>query len=41
MILKNFEIDKIDLNKTNIILLYGKNNGFKKETIKIILKNIK
>ncbi len=41
MILKNFEIDKIDLNKTNIILLYGKNNGFKKETTKIILKNIK
>ena len=41
MILKNFEIDKIDLNKTNIILLYGKNNCFKKETIKIILKNIK
>ncbi len=40
MILKNFEIDKIDLNKTNIILLYGKNNGFKKETINKILKNI-
>ena len=41
MILKNFEIDKIDLNKNNIILLYGKNNGFKKKKIKIILKNIK
>jgi len=41
MILKNFEIDKIDLDKTNIILLYGKNNGFKKETINKILKNIK
>tara|TARA_B100000965_G_scaffold353379_1_gene329190 strand:+ start:3073 stop:4065 length:993 start_codon:yes stop_codon:yes gene_type:complete len=39
MILKNFEINKININKNNFILFYGKNEGFKKEAINIILKN--
>ena len=33
MILKYFEIEKIDLKKTKLFLLYGKNNGLIKETI--------
>ena len=39
MIIKSSDITKLDLNKNNFILLYGKNEGFKKEAIKIILKN--
>ncbi len=39
MILKNFEVNKIDIYKNNFILFYGKNEGYKKESIKIILKN--
>ncbi len=33
MIIKNFELKKIDLKKNKFILLYGKNEGLKKETI--------
>ncbi len=33
MILKSFDIEKINLNKFKIILLYGKNEGLKNETI--------
>ena len=29
MIIKNFEINKIDLKLNNLILLYGSNEGFK------------
>ena len=41
MILKFFEIDKIDLNKNNIVLFYGKNEGLKNENTKALLKNSK
>ena len=34
MILKNYEIDKINLNNSNILLFYGKNQGAKQEGIK-------
>ena len=33
MIIKNFELNKINFRKNKFILLYGKNEGFKKETI--------
>tara|TARA_Y100000389_G_scaffold151074_1_gene150754 strand:+ start:172 stop:1164 length:993 start_codon:yes stop_codon:yes gene_type:complete len=39
MILKSYEIKKIDLKKSNFILFYGKNEGYKKEAIKFIVKN--
>ncbi len=39
MILKHFDLKKIDLNFNNFILLYGKNEGLKKESIKVILKD--
>ena len=31
MIIKSFEINKINLDLNNLFLLYGKNNGFKNE----------
>ena len=37
MILKHFEINKINLNEINIILFYGKNEGLKNEAIKSLL----
>ena len=39
MILKSFDINKIDLNIHHLILFYGKNEGFKKETIKILIND--
>ena len=33
MIIKSYEINKINLNKSNIILLYGKNEGLQNEII--------
>ena len=39
MILKYFEIEKIDLKKTKLFLLYGKNNGLIKETTNKIAFN--
>lgn len=39
MILRSNEINKIDLNQNKIILLYGKNDGFKAQTIKELTKN--
>ncbi len=41
MILKFFEIDKINLDKNNKILFYGKNEGLKTEAIKKLIKNNK
>ena len=38
MILKSYETKKIDINKNNIILFYGQNEGSKKEEISKILK---
>jgi DNA polymerase-3 subunit delta len=41
MILKSFELNKIDLLKNKIILLYGKNEGHKNEIISNITKKNK
>ena len=39
MIIKSQEINNINLKKYKFFLLYGKNEGLKKETILKILKN--
>jgi DNA polymerase-3 subunit delta len=39
MILKSFELNKVNLNIHKLILLYGKNEGLKNETINVLLKN--
>ena len=39
MILKSFELNKIDLKNNKIILLYGKNEGHKNEIVSTIIKN--
>ena len=39
MITKSYELNKINLNQSPFILLYGKNEGFKNQTITQILKN--
>ena len=39
MIYKNFETNKINLDKNKIILFYGKNDGLKNETIKKLINN--
>ena len=41
MILKSFELNKINLQKNKIILLYGKNEGLKSEFISTITKKNK
>ena len=41
MIVKYFQAKKIDLNRNKIILLYGNNDGFKKEIIKDLIDNKK
>ena len=41
MILKSYEIKKINLSKSKIILLYGKNEGAKKEALKTLIDNKK
>ena len=41
MIVKSHEINKLNKNKANFYLLYGKNNGLKKELTKYILKEEK
>ena len=33
MIIKNFELKKLDKNLCNLILLYGENEGFKQKII--------
>ena len=38
MILKSYEINKINLNINKIILLYGRNDGLKSETINTLIK---
>ncbi len=40
MILKSFELDKINLKKNKIILFYGKNEGLKKECILKLTKDL-
>ena len=39
MIIKSFEANKLNLNKNPFVLLYGKNDGLKKEIKNILLKN--
>ena len=39
MILKSFEIKKIDQNINHLILFYGKNEGLKNETLNILIKD--
>ena len=39
MIIKSFEIKKININKNPFILLYGKNEGLKNQTKISLLKN--
>ena len=39
MILKAYDINKINLNKNKIILLYGKNNGLKNSFKKKLTEN--
>ena len=41
MIVKSFEINKINLTLNNLFLFYGKNEGFKNEVTKNILMNKK
>ena len=38
MIIKSFELNKIDLNKKRLILLYGVNEGLKKQAINNLIK---
>ncbi len=40
MIIKNFELNKINLKKNNILLLHGKNEGLKNEAVSRILKDL-
>ena len=40
MIIKNYEINKINLDENKIILFYGKNEGLKNESFNFISKNI-
>ena len=39
MILKSYEIKKINLNISNLVLFYGKNEGLKKEALNILIKD--
>ena len=41
MILKNYQLSKINLNDNKLILLYGKNEGLKNQTIKELIKGQK
>ena len=41
MIIKSHELNKINLNQSPFVLLYGKNEGFKNQAITQILKNKK
>ena len=38
MLVKSYEVDKVNLDKNKFILLYGQNNGFKNETLKNLIK---
>ena len=41
MILKYFELNKLNFDITNFLLFHGKNEGYKSEEIKKIAKNLK
>ncbi len=40
MIYKNFELNKVNLDQSKLILLYGKNEGLKNQTIRNLIKGI-
>ena len=40
MIIKNYEMNKINLDENKIILFYGKNEGLKNESFNFISKNV-
>ena len=40
MIIKSFELDKIKSKKTNLILIYGLNQGYKNQIIKEVFTNL-
>jgi DNA polymerase-3 subunit delta len=39
MILKSFEVNKINLKSTHLVLFYGKNEGLKNEAVNILIKD--
>ena len=39
MIIKSYELNKLNLDKNKMILFYGKNEGLKNELINNLLKN--
>ena len=39
MIIKSFEIRKINLDKNKIILFYGKNEGLKNESLDLLIND--
>ena len=39
MIIKSYEVNKINLNQNRLILFYGKNEGFKNEATNNLIKN--
>ena len=39
MILKSYEINKININTNHLILFYGKNEGLKNEALNILIKD--
>jgi DNA polymerase-3 subunit delta len=41
MILKSYEINKINQNINHVILFYGKNEGLKNEALNVLNKNRK
>ena len=41
MIIKTFQVKNLYPNKQSFFLLYGENEGFKKEIIDIIIKDFK
>ena len=40
MIIKNYEVNKINLEKNKYILFYGKNEGYKNDTIQSLTKDL-
>ena len=41
MILKQFELNRINSKKNNLILFYGQNEGLKHETTEQLFKNVR
>ena len=39
MILKSYEINKINQNIKHLILFYGRNEGLKNEALDVLIKN--